>query len=190
MFGLTVVTPPTTEPLALDEVQLNIGVTDNTEDDLLNSLIVAAREYVEVCLSKALITQTLRYTLDRFPTGCIYLPMPPLASVTSIAYVDANEDSQTLVEDTDYRVDVYSQPGRIEPIDVWPTTDDRLAAVTITYVAGAATVPERVKQAMHLLVAHWYRNREAVGNAGTEVPMAVNALLGSAWSGCTVGTFT
>lgn len=192
MFGLTVVTPPTTEPLTLEEVQLNMRVTDSADDSMIQSLITAAREYVEVALSRALITQTLRYTLDQFPAGCIYLPRPPLVTVSSITYIDANEDSQALVANTDYRVDAYSEPGRIEPVDQWPVTDARIKAVTIQYIAGygaASAVPQRVKQAMHLLVAHWYRHREAVGRAGDEVPMAVNALLGSAWSGATVGTF-
>ena len=30
---------------------------------------------------------------------------------------------------------------------------------------------------MKLLIGHWYANREAVGNIGSEVEMAVHALL-------------
>jgi hypothetical protein len=45
-------------------------------------------------------------------------------------------------------------------------------------------IPETVRQALMLLVNHWYRNREAVTPGSmTELPLAVDALLTSAWSG-------
>jgi len=42
-----------------------------------------------------------------------------------------------------------------------------------------ATVGENVKLAMHVLIAHWYRNREAVivGTISSALPLAFTALL-------------
>ena len=193
MFGLTVTTPPASEPLTVAEAKHNLRVEHDTEDLLIDSLIVAAREYVEVVTGRALISQTLRLTLDRFPASCIYLPRPPLVSVSSVAYVNGVGSTITLTNNTDYRYDAYSEPGRLEPVTTWPIADERLAAVTITYVAGYAdadAVPRTIKQAMHLLIGHWYQNREAVDTAkGSEVPLAVKSLLGVSWSGSMVGSY-
>lgn len=48
-------------------------------------------------------------------------------------------------------------------------------------VMGA--VPEPLRQALLMLIAHWYANREAVGQVGGTVAMAVEALLDSVWHG-------
>jgi uncharacterized phiE125 gp8 family phage protein len=192
LFGLTVTVAPTEEPISRVEAKANARIAHNDEDVLFDALIVAAREYVETHLGRALVSRTIRMTLDRFPAGCIYLPRPPLVSVTSVAYTTATGTTTTLVNNTDYRYDAASEPGRIEPITTWPTADDRLAAVQIVYVAGygaATAVPKKVKQAMLMLVTHWYENRVAVGESGSEVPMAAKALLGSSWSGTMAGSY-
>ncbi|WP_122679945.1 head-tail connector protein [Pseudomonas viridiflava] len=50
-------------------------------------------------------------------------------------------------------------------------------------VEGVPVIPEQmgltkdVRQAVLLLVGHWYENREAVGSGLTEVPLAVERLL-------------
>ena len=44
---------------------------------------------------------------------------------------------------------------------------------------AAAAVPAAIKQAMLLLIGHWFANREAVnvGNIVTAMPLAVEALI-------------
>ena len=52
--------------------------------------------------------------------------------------------------------------------------------VEIVYTAGFTELPKAIRQAMLLLIAHWYTNREAVvtGNvAAAEVPVAARTLL-------------
>src|SRR5690606_36285460 len=85
--------------------------------------------------------QTLTLTLDRFPCGPIYLPYPPLQSVSSIGYVDPQGVAQT-VGVADYQVDINSEPGRLVPAygTTWPSTQCVLGAVTIEYVAGYSDV--------------------------------------------------
>ena len=58
----------------------------------------------------------------------------------------------------------------------------------VTYVAGGATAGEidpRVKQAVLLMIGHWYENREAVltGTISKEVEHAVQALMFQMWDG-------
>lgn len=193
---LTRTVDATVEPLAVGEVKAHLRIDDNASDDYLTALISAARQHVEEKLGRALITQTWRLVLDRFPCaetdpetgfwrdGRITLPRPRLISVSSITYVDTDGATQTL-DPTLYQVDSYSDPGRISPAfdEDWPLTREQMNAVTITYTAGygasASYLPTSILHAMKLLIGHWYENREAtlVGTIVAETPMAVDALL-------------
>lgn len=198
MYGLTVVTEPTTEPLTIDEAKAHLRVAHTYDDLAIKALITAARKYCETVTKRALVTQTLRLTRDTFPVACeewtFRLPRPPLASVTNIQYTDADGNTDT-VDSASYVVDATSIPGRVALADGydWPTDAiEQIAAVRVNYVAGygaASAVPQTIKQAMLLLIGHWYVNREAVASVGGEVPMAVTSLLASEWSGELVGDF-
>ena len=178
----TLVSAPAEEPVTVTEAKAHLRVDDTNSDTLITSLIVAAREYAETFTRRALITQTWDWIADGFP-GTIVLPLPRLVSVTSITYIDSDGNSQTLAAST-YTVDTDSEPGRIVPAfgKSWPVTRAVFNAVTVRFVAGygaAAAVPQTIKQAMLLLIGHWYDHREAVAHAQTvvEVPMAVDTLL-------------
>jgi uncharacterized phiE125 gp8 family phage protein len=63
----------------------------------------------------------------------------------------------------------------------WPDYLDDYNSIVVTYVAGcgnANEVPAILKQAIKMLVAHWYNQRETVGEAqGYEVPYAVDNIV-------------
>ena len=158
----------------------------SAEDDLLNSLITAARQYCETFQRRAYITQTWELWLDAFPSqDCIKTPLPPLQSAT-IKYYDINDTEATFTS-SDYFVDTKSEPGwlGLNTGCIWPTTTLRPAnGVCIEFVAGygdtASTVPKRIRQAILLLISHWYENREPVSTSGAmpkEMPMSVESLL-------------
>ena len=119
-----------------------------------------------------------------YPYSVIYLPRPPVQSVTTIQYLDTNNVQQTLDPST-YIVDAANEPARIMPPpgNVWPSTRAQINSVSITYVAGygdATTVPARAKLAIMQLVGHWFNNRESVTEAALKiVPDALSRLLGS-----------
>jgi len=83
-------------------------------------------------------------------------------------------------------VDSVSQPGRLvlKSGQSWPSATLRPAnAIVIRFVAGWASLgelPLRIKQAMLLLIGHWYENREATitGTISREIEFAVSSLLG------------
>jgi uncharacterized phiE125 gp8 family phage protein len=57
-----------------------------------------------------------------------------------------------------------------------------MAPIQVTYVAGygaAASVPQKYKQAMLLLIGHWYENRETVivGTISGPIALAVDSLI-------------
>lgn len=149
------------------------------EDELLSALIIAAREYCESYQGRSYITQTLEMTLDGWPQFPISVPRPPLASVTSIKYYGIDNTEHTL-DAANYFVDVDHEPGRIclSSVGALPSTALReLSSVKITYTAGKSTAAKKVKQAILLLVGHWYANREATGKVTDEIKFAVHALL-------------
>lgn len=172
--------------MTLAEASAHVRQDGTTDDALLTALIVSARQHCENDTRRAFVTQTWKLTLDGFPdSGIIRLPRPNLLSVTGITYVDDNGVEQTLAA-SQYTVITDTLPGEIhEAYDVdWPTTRAVPDAVRITYTAGygatAASVPGPIKSAMLLAIGHWYANRESVitGTISTELPMAVDSLLG------------
>lgn len=185
------VTPPTVEPVSLDEAKEHLRVLSDDTDAEIESMIVAARQMVESgeswSLERSLITTTWRVVLDRFPK-CIELPRPPLISVSSITYVDTNGTTQTLSPSL-YQVDSHNEPGRIVPAygQVWPVTRDQINAVTVTYTAGygatAASVPMGIKQAILLCLGDLesYRQGTITGTIVNVLPHIRALLNGYQW---------
>ncbi len=183
-MSLKLITPPATEPITLLEAKRHLRVDVTDDDTLITSIITAAREYCETFQNRAYITQTWEMTLDSFPTMPLKIPKPPLQSVDSIKYTDQN-GVETLFDAANYVVDADSEPGRIAlaPGVSWPSvTLKPIGGVKIRFTAGygdAAKVPMMAKQAMLLLIGHWYEHREAVvtGSISKEIEFAVHALL-------------
>lgn len=138
-MGLIVTTPPVAEPLSLADVKrhLRIGLDWSDEDPELQGWIAAARREAERISGQALVAQTLRYTFDEFPDWEIELPRPPLVSVSSIKYVDADGVTQTILA-ADYSVITTRRPGIVEPAygEAWPTAREQADACQVNFVAG------------------------------------------------------
>lgn len=181
---------PTVEPLTSSECLDHLLVIETDERaaqaSYIDALVVKARRFVERSLERQLTTATWRLTLEEFPDEIELRPVPAIA-VSSITYVDTAGTTQTLAA-TEYQTDLGAEdkPARIKPAygKSWPSTrGDTYAAVTVTFTAGygatAASVPQTIRHAMLLLVAHWYNLREPinVGNIVNEIPFSVASLL-------------
>lgn len=184
---MKLITPPTQEPITLNEAKTHLRVDGTAEDSLITGLIVAARQYVEATTHRAIMEQTWRMSIDEFPDDrVIYLSAPPLITIDNVTYYDEIGTKQTL-STASYFVDGDSEPGRLvlSSTERWPATQERPNAVTVQFKAGygvAADVPQAIKHAILMLVAHWYEHREAVvigtsSTISTQVSFAVDALL-------------
>lgn len=164
-YALKLVTAPSAEPITLTEAKANLRVDFATDDTLITSLIASARRSVELFLRRQLVTATWDLFLDDWPPeDIIHVPLPPLQSVTSVAYVDTAGNPQTWTA-SNYRVDVNWEPGRIEPAYgvAWPGIRKIVGTIAVRFVAGygaAATVPDDIKSAIYLLLADLYEHRE------------------------------
>lgn len=181
--SVVVTTPPSVEPVTLAEAKLHLRVTHNLEDDLITSLIVAAREWAENQTRRRFVNTTQRLSYDEFPDEFI-LPGGRTQSITSITYTDTNGATQTLATSV-YTVITDSEPGRIVRAynQLWPATRSIPNAVQVVQVAGygsaASNVPDSIKAAMKLAIGNWFENRESTisGTIINEIPMAAQALL-------------
>ena len=146
------ITAVTAEPVSLQEARLQCKVDsdDTTHDAVLLSLITAAREFAEHYTGRALAPQTLELALDEFP-DVITLPMPPVASITSINYTDTAGDEQTLAADQ-YSLSLYGDSRLVTPAYgvTWPSTQAIPDAVRVKYVTGYTNCPRAVKAALLL----------------------------------------
>jgi uncharacterized phiE125 gp8 family phage protein len=192
-MSFSLVTPPAIEPVTLAEAkkQLEIGISDTSHDSHVTRLIKAAREDVERLTRRALITQTWQRNLSSFPSGRIFLPRPPLRSVT-ITYRDGNGALQPLTS-SHYQIDTDAAPGSIEPAinEQWPVTEPlRRDAVLIEFSAGygsaASDVPEVFRQVILELVAFrfWFR-----GDMNLEIPKHIKWSLSSLRCGAHSGYY-
>ena len=182
----SLVTPPATEPISVLQAKDHLREDGSDQDDVIERLISAARRKVERDSWRVLVTQTWDVFYDSFPPpGCsLVLPKPPLQSVTSVKYHDADGTTETTLAGSTYIVDAASEPGRIALHDgeEWPSDTLRPAnGVEVRIVAGygaASAVPDHLVQAMLLLIGHWYEQREAAisGTIIQSVPLAYHDL--------------
>lgn len=154
-----VINAPVGEPLTLGEAKQHLRepASSTTHNTQIEQLIKAAREYAEEYTRRAFITQTIEMRLDDFADE-MELPKPPLQSVISIEYFDADGALQNLATSV-YSVDTTSTPGRVILNDgeSWPKTKNASNAVIITFTAGYGAngddVPETIRQALRLYLS-------------------------------------
>jgi uncharacterized phiE125 gp8 family phage protein len=174
--------------LADMKVHLHVEAADTGQDTDIQGKINAAVRRVDGPrgLGIALLDQTWRLSLDRWPCFEVELPLGPVKAVTSVTYVDVNGAVQTL-DPSLYELDLDKRPARLFPTfgNYWPLARLKPGAVKITFTAGygaAANVPEDIVLALKLLTAHWFEHREAVvgveaRDSSTPLPLGVDLLL-------------
>lgn len=174
-------TGPTAEPLALQEFKDFLRVTHDAEDTILALLITTARQMVESLTGRLLLTQDWRLKLDAWPpSGLILPPLGPVASLIA-ARLRHRDGSETALSPSLFTV----RGERAPPVIAFtrtavPAPDLPLGGIELDlrlgYGASAAQVPADLRQAVRLLAAHFYENREAT-DAGGQPPESVRALI-------------
>jgi uncharacterized phiE125 gp8 family phage protein len=175
---------PAEEPVTLAEAKAWVKVDGADEDALLATLITAARLHLESVTGRALLTQSWRLVLDAWPAGGeVRLPVAPLSALTAIRAFDEDGDEHTIGL-AQFLVEPGGTPVRLVlPATVagMPVLRQRFG-IEIDYVAGfgeAADVPQELKQALLVLVAHWFEHRDAVviAGSGAVIPFGFDRLI-------------
>lgn len=196
-YTLTLITLPIEEPITLVKSKSYLRIDTEDDDEYISFLITAAREYCENYQNRAYITQTWEMTLQKFPfdntdilndsftNSIIEIPKGKLQTINSFTYKDLCGNIHNLTENIDYVVSTRGILGKICPPygKIFPTTQlFPLDPVVINFTCGygdSIKVPTRVKQAMYMLIAHWYENRITTTDLKVtgEIDFAVSALL-------------
>lgn len=181
-MGLIVVTAPSSEPVSLLEACSHLRINPGDDDVQVALLIQSAREAVEVLTRRALMPTVFDATFDGFPYDPVTLasrgfalPRNPVTAVASVKYYAATTGTDTTMTSTDYYTSLAQPVARVWPAYgvAWPAIQVRPDGVRIRFTAGyasASAVPAAIKQAILILVADMWENREAqiVGTIATD----------------------
>lgn len=161
----TLITAADDEPVSLELLKAHLRVDSEDEDALLTEYLRAAREMVETITWRVLISQTWDVYFDVFASR-LYLPKPPLSSVTSVKYVDSAGTTQT-VSSSVWEAGEEDGIGLVRPAydQTWPSDarghrDDVVVRIVAGYGTGPSSVPRPLRQAILLLAGDFYEHRE------------------------------
>lgn len=175
-------TAPAIEPLSLAETKAFLRVEHSDDDAVIAALIAGSRIHVESRTRRALITQSWCLAADGWPLdGRLQVLPAPLRALTAARVFDF----EGVAHDVDVQAFVLDKGASLLAFAPWALpAPGRVAAgieldVTVGYGDAAVDVPEALRQAIRLLVAHWYDNRGliAVGQQVAELPATVSALI-------------
>jgi uncharacterized phiE125 gp8 family phage protein len=180
-------------------------IESNPDDNDLLGYLEAAIEHAEDFTGLSIALRTWELALDNFPHswpphswhGCathdngIELPRSPFISVESFFAPEGGSSDGEFDLGDDYIVDDFSQPPRLLPVLAWPFMTSSTNAIRIRFRAGyrtesyfdtdydgAQTLPAAIRQALLLLVGHFFENREnSVEKALSTIPQGFQALL-------------
>jgi uncharacterized phiE125 gp8 family phage protein len=160
-----ITTPPGVEPITCTEVKDYGRIDGSEEDSLITGFITAVREATELYLGRALIEQSIRLSMDFWPSKTVELPCPPLISITQIGLLDESSVT-TVYSSSSYFTVSDAIPGQvvIKTGNVFPTNTSRsTAGIFVDYMAGygstATYVPRAIKEAMKLWAVAMYEDR-------------------------------
>lgn len=167
-------------------------------DPMLLGYLATAVEYAESVTGLAIALRTYEMALDQFPWSAPYwntegrgitLMRPPVIEIVSVLCEGGGSEGE-LDQGDHYTFDDYRNPPRLLPVSSWPTITRSSNAIKIRYRAGysnestvdsdAQPLPAVIRQALLLLVRHFYENpADGVEKALTTIPHGVMALLGT-----------
>jgi uncharacterized phiE125 gp8 family phage protein len=175
---------PAETPITLAEVKAHCRVDFSDDDTLIGSYLAAAVDKLDATgeLGRAIVTQTWQQWMPAV-SGRVRLEVGPAISLSAVDYYDSDGVLQTDTL-TNYDTQLAGDFVTVGPKTgfAWPSTQSRPDAIRLTYTAGygaAADVPGTIKQALMLLVGHWYETRRAASEVKMyDLPMGVDSLLG------------
>lgn len=151
---LDLITPPSQEPVSLEEAKLALRVDGDADDAHIQSLIKAARVMAEEYVRRAFVTQTWQLQYDLYAPSVVALPRGPVKEVSFVKVI-TSDWTETIVAPESY----YLSAGQESLIfDAAPMGQ----IVQVQYVSGygePADVPEPIRQGILAHVVGMYENR-------------------------------
>lgn len=169
--------------VTLAECKDHLEIEHTDKDTFITALALAASQMIDGydgLVGKAVAEQTVKYSIQTPPSDHIHLPIFPVKSLTSVSYYDSAGNVQA-IDVNNFRLIGNEDYAWLEAVEgfTWPTVFDRHDAITFTLLCGFSEVPQVIKHAALMLVAHWFENREAAAEKSVKaIDFAVDALVG------------
>lgn len=164
---LSMLAGPLFEPISVAEAKLFLRIDNDVENEVVAALITTARLHVERLTRRIILEQRWRLYLDEMPKdNLVKISLGPVREVTQVTFYNADGEP-SIIPPEDYVVDMSSVPSRIKfRVASMPCAARAINGYEIDFIVGfgATTleVPHDLRQAILMLVAHWYENRSAV----------------------------
>ena len=155
---VALITPPASEPLGLSEIKAHLRIDHDHEDVLLTELLKTARQHTEFASGQKLITQVWRQYESCLPENAeLPLKVGPVQSVETVTAFDASGAPHVLASN-DFQLIRGSEPSHLG-INLGSNAHLFENGCEIDVVVGIGDlgidVPETLKRAILLLIAHW-----------------------------------
>jgi uncharacterized phiE125 gp8 family phage protein len=180
---VTTLAAPAAEPVGLAEAKDYLRVSGDGEDGLVGHLIAAARSRIEEAAGVAMITRSLRASLDWWPRGTVErrwlrLPVRPAGELIAVRVFDAHGEAVTVT--SRFTLPAGRQAKLMWTDGAFPWPGQRIGGIEIDYEAGFGEGPEDVADSLRLavkrLAAHAYAARDPSSIADA-LPMDVAGLI-------------
>ncbi|MBS9719885.1 phage head-tail connector protein [Tianweitania sp. BSSL-BM11] len=153
---------PAAEPVTVADVKAHLRLDHASEDGLIVDLIRAAREEVEQATGCALIEQSWRLTLDRWPqSNRVLIHKHPVKQILSVT-IYGREGGAAIVDPAIMLLDGRSRPARLH-FDQAPQPGRAMNGIEVDFTAGfgpaGTDVPDLLKRAVIMLASHWFEFR-------------------------------
>lgn len=175
------VTPPALEPVTIADARTFLRISTDSEDDILRRILKSAREIIEAETGLAIIDQTWRLRVDRWPrSGRLALFKYPAKAVTAVvAY--RPDGSAISMEPEEFMLQHGRRPQRVYMAQ-YPDAQT-FCGLEVDFIAGfgetGVEVPDALKQAILTLTAHLYENRSALDAPKAVLPTMVDQMVDS-----------
>jgi len=184
--GLQMISSSTGDPIPLEDLKLHLrlefGYTD--EDEYLMNLQRAAVAEVEDMTNYKIGKQVWKVTYDAWSSDAhMDIPIGPLTSMPSsgITYkLSTGNSTQFGSTIWNYSTQEHMPRVTLDYGESWPSdTLHPNDPISFEVKVGTTSLPPRLKQAVMMLVSHWYENREPyiVGQTVMAVQDAVTKLV-------------
>jgi uncharacterized phiE125 gp8 family phage protein len=174
---------PAAEPITLAQAKQYLRVEHDDDDDIIPALIRGARLHVETQTRRALITQSWRLVRDVWPDSGFVAVLPVPLIALDAARIHRADGTTLAIGTGSFVVDRVTAPARLAfTRGALPVPERYVSGIEIDVTCGYGDepddVPEPLRQAIRMLLAHWYENRGIIGESHfVALPQTAAALI-------------
>ena len=181
------------EPISLAEAKAHLRIDQTHDDAYITALISMVRESVEISTRRTLVQGFTNYTAgyDRYPLhhSKLRIPLPPTIEILSLGFYDVENNSNTVFTGgtlpSEAIAEIEGSGSAFLAMEAnhgyESLSRERIAPVLVTFKAGYqdVSIPAALKQAMYLLLSHYYDTREMVAfnRNPVSIPRSVEFLI-------------